>query len=337
MDRLTEWLLDVAGPIIRYRILAELLDDASISRSRLLEEVLATEEVKKWLGNLGCHKIHGSTDTHAENALAKCLEYGLTAKVPEFDEKAHKYCDIAPGGRFSSQTDRLVLLPFLVRAGYSGEEAVDKVLRECLSKLHRTAAANRYDFFRTPDESNRLPKPWADKRVYKDVFSPVTGQLPVPTCYEFYALCSYRTSNPRLRTMIDDVVYFVSQPEFQSITGSIYGWDEKKRQAWAGGEAFIARAVEPDRLIMFMELASPFESARASYWFKEGLRRLERFRTPRGSYRFHVEYLMERPNRYYLYRGAHMGLGENRRSRHALEIESTFRMLRIMKRMKSDN
>jgi len=45
---------------------------------------------------------------------------------------------------------------------------------------------------------------------------------------------------------------------------------------------------------------------------------------------------VEQRNRYYLYCGAHMGLGENRRTRRWREIESTFRMLNIKRLMSTD-
>ena len=132
--------------------------------------------------------------------------------------------------------------------------------------------------------------------------------------------------------MIEDVIAFISHPEFQNTNGG-YIWDNKRRYGAAAGRVFLATVNSISRLVVFLEAAAPFKSARKSEWFTNGIQQLERFRVTAGTYRFPSNYLMEKRNSYYLYQGAHMGLGENRRFRRALEIESTFRMLRIKKRM----
>ena len=53
-----------------------------------------------------------------------------------------------------------------------------------------------------------------------------------------------------------------------------------------------------------------------------------RARTPRGTYHFPARYLREQPSGYWV-QGAYMRLQENRRARLSLELESTFRMLKI--------
>ena len=58
------------------------------------------------------------------------------------------------------------------------------------------------------------------------------------------------------------------------------------------------------------------------------LRRLEEHRTERRTYCFPPDYPQEEREGYYI-RGYHMGLGEDRRKRQAVEIESTFRALKI--------
>jgi hypothetical protein len=89
-------------------------------------------------------------------------------------------------------------------------------------------------------------------------------------------------------------------------------------------------------LVLFLELGARFAAARASPWFQEGLAQLESYRTPQGTYRFPTDVLKEAPNSYYLYAGAHMGLGENRKQAQAMEIESTFRMMKIKSLMQAD-
>ena len=87
------------------------------------------------------------------------------------------------------------------------------------------------------------------------------------------------------------------------------------------------------RFVLWMEAAARVPLLRESDWFRRGLDHLEGFATEAGTYRFPRDYLRERANGYYLYAGAHMGLGENRRRRAAIEIESTFHMLLIRQTM----
>ena len=79
-----------------------------------------------------------------------------------------------------------------------------------------------------------------------------------------------------------------------------------------------------------MNLVSGFPGAYEQQWFRQRIDHLEHYRTDRGTYLFPKEYLPEKKNSYYLYSGAHLGLGE--KGGQALEIESTFRMLSIRKR-----
>ncbi len=61
---------------------------------------------------------------------------------------------------------------------------------------------------------------------------------------------------------------------------------------------------------------------------------LEGYRTAQGTYRFPSELLKERRNSHYLYAGSHLGLAEDRRGKQGLELESTFRMLLIRRRLR---
>jgi hypothetical protein len=79
-----------------------------------------------------------------------------------------------------------------------------------------------------------------------------------------------------------------------------------------------------------------FKAARGSDWFSRGMESLEKYRTEYGTCRFSTGFMAETHNSH-LYAGAHMGLGEDRHSPLALELESTFRYRLIMKRMDLNN
>lgn len=99
----------------------------------------------------------------------------------------------------------------------------------------------------------------------------------------------------------------------------------------AAGRVFLA-CVEPARLVLFMELRARFAAARQSERFQQGLAMLSSYHTSQGVYRFPSSLLAEKTG-YYIYSGSHMGMGEDRHSPQAMELESTFRMLTIQKRM----
>ncbi len=82
---------------------------------------------------------------------------------------------------------------------------------------------------------------------------------------------------------------------------------------------------------MLVELAR-FSLMRNCTWLRQALEHLESFRTPSGTYRFPKCYLQEKEG-YYLYAGHHMGLGETPRCELAHEIESTFRIPGLHKRL----
>jgi len=322
-DRIADWLFANGGPIIRYRVATELLADrGDIDRAQLGRDLLVYPEVQRWLANLGQGPIHHSCDTSAENALGKLLEYGLRSDVADLDEKARPLF-----ARYSDFDDALVLTPFLVRAGYSRRPVVAEWLTRRMAALHRTAQRGAFDFYLTEAEAAAVPKAWRGKPIYRAEFNPVGADFPLPTCFDFYALAYWPKDDPAANRMIEDIVRFISEPAFQTTVGG-YIWDRTLKRCYAAGRPFLAR-VTPERLVLFLELGARFAAARAAPWFKAGLAQLEGYRTPQGRYRFPSELLKETANSYYIYAGAHMGLGENRKQTQALEIESTFRMMKI--------
>jgi hypothetical protein len=329
-DELVEWLFEHGGPILRYRVAVELMDVSAQERKRLLGDSLATPEVQRWLANLRASRsIHGSTDTHAENALSKLLDYGLDCAVPAFAGSAGHVLDCP-----LQLWDPFVLLPFLVRAGYTDKSRVMEWLPSRLERLHHTAQRGSFDFYLSAEQASHVPKAWRGKPIYRDEFGHQAG-YPLPTCYDFYTL-AYCPSMPGIadfHSRSESIVAFLSDARFQSTVGG-YGWDKAGRRCYAAGRVFLA-CVTPARLVLFLELGARFNSARQSAWFQQGLSSLEQYRTPRGTYRFPPGLLVEKTG-YQLYGGSHLGLGEDRHSPLALELESTFHMLYIHTRMQNE-
>jgi hypothetical protein len=292
-------------------------------RQLLLEESLETADVQRWLDLLrNATSIHGRTDLHAENPLAKLLQYGFERSVPEFDEGVRHVLSL-PLERWEA----LVLMPFLLRAGYGDEMCVREWYGERMETLYTTACRGSYDFFLGEEEVGRVPKPWRGKAIYRDEFGHAAGYA-LPTCYDFYALAHVREFPlvEAYRQKREAIAAFLSDPRFQDIPDG-YGWDKAGRRCYAAGRVFMACATEA-RLVLFADLGSRMDAARQARWFAESVRRLEAFQTREGRYLFPREFLKEQEG-YHLYGGCHMGMGEERRRGLDLEVESTFWMMLI--------
>jgi hypothetical protein len=326
---LIEWLFTNSGPILRCRIAVDLMDASSRERERLYQESLATPEVHRWLDNLDqARNIHGSRDTDVENSLAKLLAYGFGRELDKLDRKVQQIL-----GEPRKIWEPLVLCPYLVQAGYSSHPLVNAWFTERIEMLYQTARTGSYDFYLTVDEARKVPKAWQGKPIYRDEYGHQAGYA-LPTCFDLYALAFRPSASPiaDLDLKCETIAVYLSDPHFQSTPGG-YGWDKQKRQCYAAGRVFLA-CVEPWRLVLFLELGAHFKAAIRSGWFRQGMEILEGYRTETGTYCFPARLLQEKVGNH-IYGGSHMGMGENRRSRLALELESTFHMLIIQKNIQT--
>jgi hypothetical protein len=321
-------LMDNSAPILRLRVARDLLEATSPARFQdLHRQALETPEMDYWLSALRqSRNIHGSRDTDAENALSKLAEYGLDRQDAVLDELVQPL--LAQPWR---SWENYVLPPFLMRLGYAGHPRLEAAISGRLEALYQTALNGSFDFYLATPEALKVPKAWRGKPIYRDEFGHASD-YPLPTCYDLLALSSLPT-----RPLMHDqqikseaVMAFLSDPRFQSTPGG-YGWDRPHHRCYAAGRVFLA-CVEPTRLVLFMELAAASPVARRAPWFRQGLAFLEAYHTERGTYIF-PRTLMQEPHGSHIYAGAHMGLGESRHSPLRLELESTFRMLLIQKRM----
>jgi hypothetical protein len=326
-EELVEWLFANSNPILRYRVATDLMDVSGRERDKLFQASLATPEVQYWLECLRQAKnVHGSRDADAENAFAKLLEFGFNRDFTSINQKIETLLQ----GPLKIW-DSLVLLPFLLKAGYVNHPLVMEWLTDRVEKLARTAQLGSFDFYLSPAEAIGVPKAWQGKPIYRDEYGHLAGYA-LPTCYDFYALahCPAITNIPDFSSRSEVIAAFLSDPRFQA-TASGYGWDHVKRRCYAAGRVFLACA-EPNRQVLFLELGARFDASRRSEWFQKGLSTLESYRTERGTYCFPPGMLPEKAGNF-IYNGSHMGLGGIRRSQRDMELESTFRMLYIHKRM----
>lgn len=81
-----------------------------------------------------------------------------------------------------------------------------------------------------------------------------------------------------------------------------------------------------------MKLLAHFPAARKFLWFQKGMQILETYQTERDTFRFLSTYLVEKKAGYHV-GGENMELEDNHKNPKILELESTFRMLLIKKKI----
>ena len=366
-QELVEWLFNEGGPSIRLRTAVELMDiqDRSL-QGRLAEALLQTERVGWLLQQMDCfgpitrvdirvlNEIHGMKAECLENVIARLLERGLRAGVPVFDRKMERlrgYIDhplvrsaLDHPEQPTTEGDRAVFIALLMasyflRGGYDWDEVLQFVeLR--LNRLARFAQKQDFAIYLAEGELTGLPKTWVGKPILRPEMNPLSGDLPLPLIHDLYALAYLP---PELLTeqnqwMLEQVVAYVMDDRYRSFPwGYGYLWTKSNPRTCYGcgwsldlpdlGGSGPARL---GNLILRLELLAHFPAARKTAWFSEGMRLLETFRTERGTYRFPPAWLREMKDGYYV-SGAYMGLEENRKKKTALELESTFRMLKLKK------
>lgn len=366
-DRLAEWLLVNGGPVVRHRTACELCQDLPhLELERMQRDLLALPLVNQWLGRLELGNlagslahlnaamlarlgatVHGSKPTALENVLGRLNELGLRAGIPEFDRRMLPLArifqwreDWQSGAQFQAAWESLVKSIFawgLLRAGYHPDAAMEDYLCELVDIMHKIARDQVFDIYACGDELKGLPSAWAGKPVIKQE---VIAHYHLPLIHDLYVLASlpgWMVDEATARK-IDNIVRYVLDPRFQALQpGFGYAWIKERRTCyhwgWSPHMCGFAKCEwqsenDAGRLVQQLELMAHFRAACDSRWFQAGLRHLEWRRGEQGTYLFPAGYLRDLPAGYYV-NGAYLGLGENRRLRRGLEIESTFRMARI--------
>ena len=338
-----EWLMENAGPILRYRTARELIGKLEAGKiDELYREAVECPDARRWLSALEASThLHSSDDTAAENSIAKLRAYGLCADHLEVEKLLDDvYRRLYAEERDRDVWDAAILFPFLVAVGYFPSPEIMEYAVRRLSVVCDYARTSLAEFANDDDveslflshrekEQLGVPDRWRDKHVWQ----PSIEQR-IPTCYDFY-LFSHLEGYDEERELI---LQFVGTRRFQRLCErreleGTYGWDPGKRYCWSvtqmpylfGFFGFGQPHFSPNKFLLYLELVSRFPDADRMPWFRAGLNHLDQFRLDSGRYRFPSTYVPERRGGYYLYAGAHMRLGE--RGKLGLEIESTFRML----------
>jgi len=345
---LIDWLMESSGPIIRYKILKEIVKSTDLRKAE--EELLNDDVVRYWFlkmpTQIDFNMFHGSFDTNFENFMGKLVSMGLHAGIEIVDKKTKPYrvwfeneLDKSPDRSFKILDPKPSFRPFyltivaslLAMAGYVYEPAIQRVLELRLVALKKMSSKKDYNLYIPWDPPHKEPalakgRPLVNPSLYE------YGSSQFPSIHDINGFSTFEDSKE-----IDDVINYIMTPEYHKITpgyGIVFvppkhyysmGWDVML-------PGFIRDFNELDNfdlgmLVQRAYLMSHFKKARKSDWLNKAFKHLQSFRNNCGTYSFPKNYLKESSG--YWVTGSHMGLGEDRRKRNWIEIESTFWMLKL--------
>ena len=344
------WLFDKGGPVVKWLAFKHFeVDVPGYDESRLREGLIESNLVKKWLKNLDeAQYIHGSFDTCLENVIGKLIEFGLDvtfAPVGEEIKRRHdRWHELAKEDRLAKKFYLVLLGSLLLRMGIRDLE-IEDFARQRLSDLAEFLKNCPKDFYMSDEEKleNKVPKSMRDKSFIKrEFFRDEELMLPQIDDVTTYAILQKIDGSEKTHKNIQKIVSFALSEDYQNLKpGFGLGLYGKKAYGigWScdlpGYFGFSAPDEMSAHFVMRVELISNFSFAAKHEWIQSCIGYLEQFGTNSGTYLFPRNLLCEKDG--YYVSGAHMGLEEARRDSKSMQIESTFRMLRILSKINKIN
>ncbi len=345
---LSYWLLDNAGPIIRFRTIVDLVVEQDVGVvARALKEMGEDSEVTKWLSllkpNLGFNDIHSSKQDAYENVMGKLVQLGWRAGLQPFDTKTLPFRvwlsenidkpHIEPHAVFK----KTVIASLLARAGYDMVETVEKQMIKRLVALYKFSAAPDFPqiFVEKPD-TKRMSET-EHKLVNPELYP--NQQFMLPWVHDALAFSKIGSimNQPENRQMVECVMEMILSPEYQALPWS-YGLAKYGNQYYVIGWAVHLPGYnsKPEErlfaeMLLMLEALAPFRCIQSSSWFKDSLKYLDEFRTANDTYSFPKAWLSETKTGYWV-GGVRMAYDLRTGRKNAIEVESTFRVLMIRKR-----
>lgn len=347
---LAYWLLDNAGPIIRFRTIVDIFEEQDVGVvSRALKKMGERPEVVKWLGfiehSLAFNDVHSGRLNSFENVMGKLVQFGMRAGLQPFDSKTLFYrvwlsenVDREPVAAHEV-FKRTLIASVLARARYQTVEAVQKQVLSRLNTIH--SFAKNPDFsqiFVDKSEYRGIPKGLLNHNLVDPQIYP-NQQFTLPWIHDVYAFSHLNIvlESNQYREKVERIMEMVLTPEYQSLPWS-YGIAKYGERYYVLGWAvqLPGYSESPEgrlfaEMLLVLDAFAPFACIRKSSWFKNSMEYLEKFRTEEGTYSFPRTWLPERKRGYWV-GGEYMAYDERKRRANAIEIESTFRVLNIRKR-----
>lgn len=338
-----EWLANEGGPVIKWLTFKHFgVAGSGYDEARLRKDLLDCILVKKWLQNLiDAQYIHGSFDTCLENAMGKLIEFGMDVSfspIAEAIKRRHdRWHELAKEDRLAKKFYLMLLGSLLLRLGLRDSE-IENFVRQRLSDLVEFLEYCPNEFYMNDEEKleNRVPKNVREKPFIRREFIR-DSELMLPQIDDItaFSLLKKLDNSKKTKKNIYKIVNFVLSEVYQNLKpGFGYGLYGNKPYAigWScdlpGYFGFSAPDEMSSYFIMRLELISKFSNAKEHEWINDSVGYLEQFNIDSGFYLFPRSMLCEKTG--YYVSGAHMSLEEVRKDKKSLQLESTFRMLRII-------
>ncbi|MHA2229800.1 MAG: hypothetical protein ACXADL_13680 [Candidatus Thorarchaeota archaeon] len=342
-----QWLFINAGPVLKFRTLVDLIREKNVGLvASALEDLLLVPEVKHWLTLLEpkfeLNDIHSSRQHAYENVMGKLVQLGLRAGMQLFDSKTlpFRVWLSENTGQVPEKPHSVflhtILASFLALAGYGTTSPVKNHLNRRLDSL--------FHFAKNPDFENIF----VDKSDSKGLLKSQTGhrfinpdlhpdqQFRLPWIHDIRGIvnCSSIMDSKSKRKKAERVVEMVLSPEYQDLPQS-YGLARYGKKhyvvGWSvhlPGHVSAAEGREFAEMLLTMEMLAPFNCVRKSVWFRKSLGYLKSFKTEFDTYSFPRAWLPEKKNGYWV-SGTRMAYDKRAGKPNAVELESTFRYMRI--------
>lgn len=357
-----DWLFENGGPAIRYRTATELmLSSSNIDIGQLREELLQSQLVRTWLerltpgrgiSSIRINSLRGGKSTSFENVMGKLTDLGYRQGMAELDQRTMPFRqwlqDNAerPSRYIFDIFCRTLTAAFLARAGYTDEPAVGIVLKNRLKTIYDFTRQGSYDIYVDPAYySPRMPRSLHRHSLISPALSR-DGNLSLPWIYDIIGLAAYLPAcgTKDNRTKADTIINYILNGYYQRLplgrgvvraeNGYYFsmGWGVWLPGFFGALPGDIEPRPEISRILAAvvrrLVLMGQFPAAREHPWFINILNHLHGFQTEEGTYQFPSSYLREKPDSFW-WKGACMGLEENRRKEFAFELESTFWMAKL--------
>jgi len=339
------WLMNNAGPVIRYRTVREFLGKDSRS---LEEDLLSSSLVNFWLANLKPNlnrsDLHGAKAETYENVMGKLFEFGLKKGKPRFDKKTELFrrwlrTQMDPlREKYLPTFHRTLVAAFLAMTGYADDEAVKEWTIRRLETIYPIAKKGTLLELYVPHDSfPSFPKTFKNVPLINPELYP-KDEFRLPWIHDVNAFLHspFILEDATLRNKVETIIKFILTTEYQKLpwgygvirheSGRYYamGWS-----VHLPGYFETGAPVQPSgRWLLLLRLLARSRTVREHAWYKRSLKMLRQFQCKDGLARFPRAFLPEKRLGCWVL-GMRMGLEENRRTQKAMTCESTFRFLEI--------
>lgn len=372
---LLNWLFRNGGEIIKYNVVNDFefeIEKYNILdlKKKKLNSIFVKEWCNKFLEIYDKVSFHNARSYCFENILFKLIDLGLKAGDKILDEKTlwtRKWLEKSLKKNKNERTLWLekILLNCLAYAGYINEQYIQDLMNQHINILYEYCKNKDFNLYKDNNEKQSIPASYKKKPILKDKYA--LDDFCLPNIYDIYGFVNFY-KNLKYQKKIETVINYVLDSKYQALSPG-YGYLKQKNNkyihvGWAVNlpgffsynfddwkSGFISnenyteeyRRSEYKRLsrwgipcsfVQRLELMSHFKNARNHRWYTDSINFLEKYKTEKGTYLFPEKFLQEKKSGNWVI-GAYMGLHKGVRSRKILEIESTFRMLKLKNKIKN--